>query len=240
MFYVSYLRVSTSRQGISGLGLEAQRDAVGRYIATNGGQLTAEFLEVETGKGSNALQTRPQLRVALAHAQKTRATLVVAKLDRLTRSARLLLEMMERSGGLDIVFCDLPQIPPGPIGRFMITQLAAVAELEAGMISDRTKAALAAAKARGVQLGKNGKVLAERRKSDALDHALSVAHEFAAAQQAGCSTLRDIAAHLQESGVKPRDGGQWHPTTVKRTMARLAALKIPQMQPSSAPQHDLH
>lgn len=224
MFYVSYLRVSTARQGSSGLGLEAQREAVARYISGYSGQLDAEFLEIETGRGSNALQKRPQLLAALEHSRRQKATLVVAKLDRLTRSARLLLELLERSGGVDIAFCDLPQIPPGPVGRFMITQLAAVAEFEAGMISERTKVALAAAKARGTKLGVNGAVLAAQRKREATTHALSVAPNISDAYRAGHTTLRAIAEYLHDQGVPTRDGGDWHPATVQRLIRRLPPL----------------
>ena len=224
MFYVSYLRVSTARQGTSGLGLEAQREAVGRYIFSNSGRLDSEFLEIETGKGSNALQKRPQLLAALEHARRQKATLVVAKLDRLTRSARLLLELLERSGGVDIAFCDLPQIPPGPVGRFMITQLAAVAEFEAGMISERTKVALAAAKARGTKLGVNGAVLAAQRKQEAAAHALSLASNIGDAYRAGHTTLRAIAGYLRDQGIPTRDGGDWHPATVQRLIRRLPPL----------------
>jgi DNA invertase Pin-like site-specific DNA recombinase len=224
MMYVSYLRVSTARQGISGLGLEAQREAVGRYISSQAGQLDTEFLEVETGRGSNALQKRPQLLAALEHSRRRKATLVVAKLDRLTRSARLLLELLERSGGVDIAFCDLPQIPPGPVGRFMITQLAAVAELEAGMISERTKVALAAAKARGTKLGVNGSVLAVQRKREAAAHALSLAPHIEDAYREGRTTLRAIAEYLRDQDVPTRDGGDWHPATVQRLIRRLSPL----------------
>lgn len=223
MDYISYLRVSTSRQGDSGLGLEAQREAVNRFLKTTDGRLVLEFQEIETGKGSNALSKRPQLRAALDLARREKMTLIVAKLDRLTRSARLLLELVELSGGANLVFCDLPDVPSGPVGKFMLTQLAAVAEFEAGMISQRTKAALAAAKARGIKLGLNGAKLAIVRKQEADDHATTLADDFAAARAAGCCTLRDIGLYLTTNGVLTRDGGAWHPTTVARVMSRLAS-----------------
>jgi len=145
--FVSYLRVSTDKQGRSGLGLEAQREAVSRYL--NGGNWTvaAEYVETESGKRSD----RPKLMAALAHAKAIGATVVFAKLDRLTRNLDLLRSVV--ASGVDLVFCDLPHVPPGAMGRFLLTQMAGVAELEAGLISERTKAALAAAKARGVKLG---------------------------------------------------------------------------------------
>ena len=145
--YISYLRVSTDKQGRSGLGLEAQRDAVESYL--NGGRwkLAAEYLETESGKRSD----RPKLAKALGHAKAIGATVVFAKLDRLTRNVDLLRALV--SSDVDLVFCDLPHVPPGAMGRFLLTQMASVAELEAGLTSERTKAALVAAKARGVKLG---------------------------------------------------------------------------------------
>ena len=227
MRHVAYLRVSTSRQGESGLGLDAQRAAVSKYVASCGGSVFSEFVEVETGKGSNALLKRPQLRAALDCAKKQNATLIVAKLDRLTRSARLLLELVESANGAEIVFCDLPQLPKGPVGRFMLTQLAAVAEFEAGMISERTKAALQAARARGVRLGKNGARLAATRKAGALAFAQSVGEELALARLAGCQTFQAIADHLNRAEVATATGGVWYPSTVQRVEKRLAASSLP-------------
>lgn len=227
MTHVAYLRVSTARQGVSGLGLEAQREAVGRHIAAAGGQLIAEFIEIETGKGSSLLRKRPQLRAALECARRAPATLIVAKLDRLTRSARLLLELVESANGAEMVFCDLPQLPKGPVGRFMLTQLAAVAEFEAGMIAERTKAALRAASARGVKLGANGARLAAIRKAGALAFAQSVGQELAKARLAGCSTFGAIADHLNRAEIATASGGIWHPTTVQRVERRLAASSPP-------------
>src|SRR3546814_1727994 len=161
---IAYLRVSTDRQGKSGLGLEAQRDAVARYLASNGLKLIAEHVEVETGKGSNALARRPELVAALAAAKKERAVLIVAKLDRLARNTRFLLTLID--SGADVAFSDMPKVS-GPMGRFIVPQMAAVAELEAGLISQRTKAAHAAAKDRGKVLGKQGKGQAGRTKDEA-------------------------------------------------------------------------
>src|SRR5215468_4310062 len=145
--FVSYLRVSTDKQGRSGLGLEAQREAVAAYL--NGGKwtLVTEYVETESGKRAD----RPKLEAALAHAKAIGATLVFAKLDRLTRNVDLLRALV--ASNVDLVFCDLPSVPPGAMGRFLLTQMAAVAELEVGLIGQRTKDALAAAKARGVKLG---------------------------------------------------------------------------------------
>jgi DNA invertase Pin-like site-specific DNA recombinase len=140
--FVSYLRVSTDKQGRSGLGLEAQREAVTRYLNGGNWTLAAEYVETESGKRSD----RPKLAAALAHAKAIRATVVFAKLDRLTRNVDLLRSLV--ASDVDLVFCDLPHVPPGAMGRFLLTQMASVAELD-----ERTKAALAAAKARGVKLG---------------------------------------------------------------------------------------
>src|SRR5271165_109033 len=145
--FVSYLRVSTDKQGRSGLGVEAQREAVTRYLNGGSWKLVAEYVETESGKRSD----RPKLGAALGHAKAIGATVVFAKLDRLTRNVDLLRTLV--SSGVDLVFCDLPHVPPGAMGRFLLTQMASVAELEAGLISERTKVALAAAKARGVKLG---------------------------------------------------------------------------------------
>src|SRR3984893_9704702 len=145
--FISYLRVSTDKQGRSGLGIEAQREAVTSYL--NGGRwtLVAEYVETESGKRAD----RPKLAAALSHAKAVGAKLVFAKLDRLTRNVDLLRSLV--SSDVDLVFCDLPSVPAGAMGRFLLTQMASVAELEAGLIGERTKAALAAAKARGVKLG---------------------------------------------------------------------------------------
>src|SRR6188474_2024821 len=145
--FLSYLRVSTDKQGRSGLGIEAQREAVARFLVGSNSKLVQEYIETESGKRSD----RPKLAAALAHAKATGATVVFAKLDRLTRNVDLLRSLV--ASGVDLVFCDLPHVPAGAMGRFLLTQMASVAELEAGLISERTKAALTAAKARGAKLG---------------------------------------------------------------------------------------
>src|SRR5436190_7924659 len=144
--FVSYYRVSTVGQGRSGLGLEGQQAAVTNYLNGGNWRIVGEFTEVESGKRSD----RPALDQALASARLHRASLVVSKVDRLTRSVAFLSRLLE--AGVDVRFADLPQIE-GATGRFLLQQMVAVAELEAGMISARTRAALAAAKARGRKLG---------------------------------------------------------------------------------------
>src|SRR4051812_33885287 len=144
--FIAYFRVSTARPGKSGPGIEAQRTAVAGYLNGGNWQIIAEFTEVESGRRSD----RPELDKALAAARLHRCPLIVSKVDRLTRSVAFLSRLLE--AGVDVRFADLPQIE-GATGRFLLQQMVAVAELEAGMISTRTKAALAAAKARGRVLG---------------------------------------------------------------------------------------
>lgn len=164
--FVAYYRVSTDEQGRSGLGLEAQRRAVRAYLDGGQSDLLAEFTEVETGKGRNALATRPQLAAALALCRKRKATLVIAKLDRLARNVAFVSGLMESR--VPFVAADLPSAD-----RFMLHVYAAVAEEEARTIGERTKAALAAAKARGVRLGEQGRINALRQKADAEGSALA-------------------------------------------------------------------
>jgi DNA invertase Pin-like site-specific DNA recombinase len=145
--YVPYVRVSSKRQGDSGLGLEAQVDAVKKYADSKSGEIVREpFVEVETGT-----KDRVVLRTALAYARRTKSTLVVAKLDRIARDMKLFCEI--RDSGTNVVFLDLPDVPPGPVGQIMLTMLAAFAEFEAKVIQERTRSALGVLKRRGVKLG---------------------------------------------------------------------------------------
>ncbi|MCA6268425.1 recombinase family protein [Phenylobacterium sp.] len=222
--FICYFRVSTQAQGRSGLGLEAQREAVARHVASVGGRIAGEFTEVESGKRDD----RPQLAAALAACRAQGAVLLVAKLDRLARNARFLLSVVEGAGDAGVCFCDLPQLPPGPAGRFMLTMFAAVAELEAGMISQRTRVALEAAKARGVKLGnpqlKPGTPATAKAASDAASarakaKARDVMPYVEDAQKAGASTLQQIAQALEARGVRaPRGGTRWAPAQVARVM----------------------
>lgn len=214
---IAYLRVSTDRQGRSGLGLEAQREAVERFAKSNGMAVIAEYEEVETGKGSNALSKRPQLAAALAQAKKDKATVIVAKLDRLARNTKFLLTLIE--SGADVAFADMPQVA-GPMGKFILTQMAAVAELEAGLISQRTKDALQAAKERGQELGKHGKVLAQRNRADAVQRASEAAPAVLAMRDTGMP-MRRIVETLNERGTPSPTGGKWHLTSLHRMLARL-------------------
>lgn len=225
--FVAYLRVSTDSQGRSGLGLEAQRQAVAAHVIQAGGEVVAEFQEVESGKRAD----RPQLAAALASCRTRRAVLVIAKLDRLARNARFLLSVVEGSGEAGVVFCDLPTLPAGPIGKFMLTQMAAVAELEAGLISQRTRAALAVAKARGVRLGNPSPTPAtaemaamarQARSRQATARATDVLAVVRQVQAEGAGSLRVIAAELHAHGVlTPAGKTHWSPEQVRRLLRRV-------------------
>src|SRR5919112_1950700 len=220
--FIAYYRVSTDKQGRSGLGLDAQKETVRGFL--NGGDWTLvdEVIEVESGR----LADRPQLARALAQCWIMRATLVVANVSRLTRSVAFLSRLLE--AGVEVRFCDLPQIE-GPTGKFMLQQMAAVAELEAGLISDRTKKALAAAKARGVKLGSpanlrgqtmggvRGRISIARM---AARRAADLAPVIASVRAAGAMSLREIASGLNARGIKTARGGEWSAVQVKRVLER--------------------
>ncbi len=218
--FVSYLRVSTARQGTSGLGLEAQRAAVAGFL--NGGDwtLVQEILEVESGKRND----RPALATALKLCRKHRATLVIAKLDRLARNVAFISNLME--SGVEFVAVDMPQA-----NRFVVHILAAVAEQEAEAISKRTKAALAAAKARGTKLG-GRRVSAERfaeigaaarqaRSQNVSQVRSKLLPTITAIQATGAISLRAIAAELNAREIPtPRRLGEWSAVQVQRVMGR--------------------
>jgi DNA invertase Pin-like site-specific DNA recombinase len=230
--FVAYYRVSTEKQGRSGLGLDAQREAVRLYL--NGGKwnLVGEFIEIESGKRSD----RPQLAAALALCRVTNATLIVAKLDRLSRNARFLLSTVEGTGDAGVVFCDLPHIPPGALGKFFVTQMASIAELEAGLISKRTKDALAAAKARGTKLGGKPESLKNRdigsrkgietNQAKAAERAIDLRPRIEEIRAAGCTSLRQIAAALNDRGIVAPRGSRWAPTQVKFLLERLDQANV--------------
>lgn len=220
---IAYYRVSTKRQAQSGLGLEAQQEAVSNYASQTGGTVIATFTEVETGKSAE----RPQLAKAIAQAKRCNATLVVAKLDRLARNVAFTSKLME--SGVDFLACDNPTA-----NRLTIHILAAVAEDEARRISERTKAALAAAKRRGVQLGasnpacRNLTLEAKQRGSKAAGEA--VRQQADEAYQDLKETLATLAASLTDSqvaavlnlqGHRTRRGKLWTATAVKRACKRL-------------------
>lgn len=214
---IAYIRVSTQAQGKSGLGLEAQVAAIDAYTAQNGAEIVATYREIESGK----VNDRPQLAKALAHARKARAALVVAKLDRLARNVAFVSQIMD--SGVEFIACDNPYAT-----RLTLHILAAVAEHEAAMIAARTKAALAAAKARGVRLGspiaRDTQPIAIAAKSEkARAKARNIAPIIADIERSGVKTLQGIATALEARGIKtPRGGDTWQPIQVAR-IKKLAA-----------------
>lgn len=213
--YVAYYRVSTARQGQSGLGLQAQQEAVRQYLNGGDWKLLAEFTEVETGKGSNALVKRPQLQQAIAYAKKYKATLLIAKLDRLARNVHFVSSLMESK--VDFLCCDMPSATP-----LTIHILAAVAEDEAKRISQRTKAALAEAKRNGVKLGNPqlSSTLNEPRIAKADEFAESMRFFLLVFKTCGM-TQRQMVAALNEKGITTARGGQWSLLQLQRVLKRL-------------------
>jgi DNA invertase Pin-like site-specific DNA recombinase len=211
---IAYYRVSTTAQGVSGLGLEAQRKAVRDF---NGGDLIEEFTEVESGKRND----RPQLEAALAACRKHKATLLVAKLDRLSRNASFLLKL--RDSKVDFKAVDMPEAD-----RFTVGIMALVAEREAETTSKRTREALAAAKARGVKLGNPHQQSREEAGRLGRDVVMAQANKFAenvlpiidAIRTSGIKTLQGIADSLNARGIQTRRGGDWHPMTVRNILKR--------------------
>jgi len=224
--FVTYYRVSTQRQGASGLGLDAQRQTVAQYLA--GGPRTAlgEFLEVETGKGSNALEKRPQLRLALDLCKKTGATLLIAKLDRLARNVHFVSGLMESK--VSFVACDLPEA-----NQLTIHIMAAFAEHEVRRISDRTRDALAAAKARGVVLGATGpanlKTCNDQRQQKELEFRERLRPVLDGMKAQGL-TRRAIVDRLNALGIKAPMGGLWSLGQVQRLFRRQTTPKRPGLQ----------
>ncbi len=218
--FVAYYRVSTDKQGRSGLGLDAQRAAVEAHVAGAHGAVCAGFMEVESGRKRD----RPQLAAALVAARVHRAVLVIAKLDRLARNVHFVSGLME--SGVEFVAADMPTV-----NRLTVHILAAVAEEEARMISARTKAALAAAKARGVRLG-NPNLLAGSPAQACAANAVKTARAqvraadvlpfIEQARRAGATTLQQLANALAARGVPTPSGSgvRWHPVQVARVIGR--------------------
>jgi DNA invertase Pin-like site-specific DNA recombinase len=216
--FVSYLRVSTQRQGKSGLGLEAQREAVSTYLNGGSWSLIAELVEVESGKRSD----RPKLAEALRLCRLHKAVLLVAKIDRLARNVAFISALME--GGVKFVAVDMPEV-----NEMVVHILASVAEGEARAISARTKAALAAAKARGTVLGglrwditrvgaQGRKAALQTRQENAAKYRADVLPVIQEKQRQGASSLRQIAEALNADGTPARRGGEWSAAQVQRVM----------------------
>lgn len=211
--FVAYYRVSTDRQGRSGLGLDAQRAAVARHLDGHVGELVAEYTEVESGARSE----RPQLAAALRHCRREGATLIIAKLDRLARSVHFISGLMD--SGVDFVAADMPGA-----NDFMLHIYAAVAQEERRLISQRTREALAAAKARGVRLGNPRlKRHNDRQRAQAERFARSLAPVVEAIRGDGHTSVRAIRDQLNARGVPTPAGGRWHVPSVHRLLKRLEA-----------------
>jgi DNA invertase Pin-like site-specific DNA recombinase len=217
--FVSYLRVSTTQQGVSGLGLEAQRAAVAGYLNGGDWKLLKEVVEVESGKRTD----RTELAAALRLCRQQKAVLIIAKLDRLARNVHFISGLME--SGVEFVAVDMPEA-----NRFVVHIMAAVAEQEAEAISKRTKAALAAAKERGTKLGGrrvSRKRFAEireqglqARQARATKSASSVLPIVTELRASGAKSLRAIAAGLNDRGIEAPRGGQWSAVQIRRAEQR--------------------
>ena len=218
--FIAYYRVSTQVQGRSGLGLDAQRNTVAAYLARKQGDTVQEFVEIETGKGANALDRRPQLRAALDACRKHGATLLIAKLDRLARNVHFVSGLLET--GCDFVAADMPEA-----NKVMIQMHAVMSEWERDQISERTKAALAAAKARGVKLGvagaQNLRRCLEERKAQADARASKLTGLVAGFGARGLSQ-RTIMSELNAAGVAAPRGGAWSLVQVQRLLKRVESV----------------
>jgi DNA invertase Pin-like site-specific DNA recombinase len=219
--YVAYYRVSTERQGRSGLGLEAQKQAVQDFLHTTDGEVTREFTEVQSGKDD----ARPQLAEALKLCRLTRTTLLIAKLDRLSRNVAFLATLQE--SGIRFVCADNPQAT-----ELVVHVLAAVAQAERKAISERTRAALAAAKRRGVRLGNprlvpgtraTARIATAAAQRVAKQRAEELRDVVSDARVKGHHSLRQIAAYLNQLGITSARGGQWRASSVRCLQALLGA-----------------
>ena len=220
--FIAYERVSTARQGQSGLGLEAQRKTIEDFSHSRGATLLARFIEVESGRRSD----RPELAKALHLGKVTGATLVIAKLDRLSRNAAFLLAL--RDSGVRFIACDMPEANDLTVGV-----MALVAEAERDAISRRTREALAIAKARGITLGnpngaaalrragKGGAALQATVSANAEAFAQDLAPVIADIRTQGHTSLREIAAELDARGIRTRRGGRWGVSNVRDLLRRV-------------------
>jgi DNA invertase Pin-like site-specific DNA recombinase len=209
--WVAYYRVSTARQGVEGLGMSAQQSAVQSFLRGRG-ELIAEFVEVESGKKVR----RPQLDEALKLCRKAKATLVIAKLDRLARNVHFISGLMESN--VEFLAVDAPEK-----NRFMLHIQAAFAEEEARRISERTKAALAAAKTRGVDIGATGRMRAVKLRADAIDRASAYRNTLDEIRSRGATKVREIRDALNAMGIPSPRGGRWHLPNTQKLISRLRA-----------------
>src|SRR6266581_6111778 len=212
--YIGYFRVSTKTQGIDGNGMTAQREIVRRFVEGQNGVLELEFSEVESGKYSDS--DRPQLAAALDFCKRNKATLVIAKLDRLARSAEFLLRL--QNSGVDFVCCDCPNAD-----KFTVGILALVAQRERELISERTRLGMAAAKTKGVKLGtpnpeKAVAAMVVANKTAKAEFAGKVFPIIQEIKSAGVQTLRGICECLNRRGISTRNGKSWYPATVRNIL----------------------
>lgn len=214
---IAYVRVSTAAQGKSGLGLEAQQATLARFAEAEGYDLVETFVEVETGKGADALDRRPQLAAALKMARQHKAPIIVAKLDRLSRDVHFISGLMAHK--IPFIVAELG----ADADPFMLHLYAALAEKERSLISRRTKDALAAKKAQGVQLGGTRAKSIENATAarDRAERLRPVLTELAG------QSARKIAAALNERGIETPAGGDWHAVTVLRVLKRLGMVAQP-------------
>jgi len=215
---IAYIRVSTAKQGRSGLGMEAQQESIERFAEAEGFEIAETFLEVETGKGSDALDRRPQLRAALDKARLMQCAVVVAKLDRLSRDVAFIATLMTKRIPFIVAALGINADP------FMLHMYAAIAEQERRVISERTKAALAASKARGTVLGgwRGGPVVEYAKGVEAIQKNAAAFREDVGPlirylSNSGMS-LREIGGELKRQGIKTRRGANWSATAVSRVL----------------------
>lgn len=219
---ISYVRVSTTMQSKSGLGIEAQRERNATFAAAEGLTIVGEFVEVETGKGSDALDRRPQLAAALAAARKAKCPVLVAKLDRLSRDVHFISGLMAHR--IPFIVAELG----ADVDPFILHLYAALGEKERALISQRTKAALSAKRARGEALGNKTNLSEaqakgrEVRQQAADQRAENIMPIINSIRAAGANSLREISAALNARGVKTPRGGEWSAVQVKRVIERAA------------------
>ena len=222
MKYVIYYRVSTAKQGISGLGLEAQKQQVEAYLAQKqGAEVVSEYVEIDSGKKV----TRIELAKAVADAKKNKAVLLVAKLDRVARNVRFFLELLDQ---IPIEFTDLPNLTGGTSdSRLVLTQLSAFAEWEASKISERTKAALQAKKLRGEPMGVMGKVNIKATNNKRKEIADQFAKEIAPMLSSLSKQMsqRNLVVYLNQQGVKSPTGKEWGLSSLQNVLSRIKTLK---------------
>ncbi len=211
---VFYLRVSTSKQGADGNGIQHQMTVVNRYAEANGGEIVGQFIEVESGGKTDS--ERPQLAAALEKCKKENAVLVCSKIDRLSRNAEFLLRLM--NSRVEFVCCDIPNCD-----RFTISLFAILAEKEKNMISERTKNALKMVKARGIKLGSPNPELsvikmnegARKGRIDFKNKIIPIINEI---KSTGIETLQGVADCLNRRGISTRNGKQWYPTQIRNLL----------------------